>query len=280
VSKVATRTIRPSGLIQVQAGTEAEFLSHQDIRILPGMGPNLLKTAAVTGIREIGEVASLSTAEALSIFGKKGALLRDMALGIDTALVEDRRNKKCITQQADFDEDVIEEMVIRGAIESLAEHGGLKMRRDKLGTTIIRLAAVYADGARAEGQEKTRRLFVLDREIAEAAERIFRKAALRRLRVRSVGLSLEGLVPLGYEPDLFEPEPATKNRKLQQAADDIQNRFGLGKVTRGIINNKEKIKNNGGASNNNLLSHFQNSISFENGFGKTSQRLIFPLNLR
>jgi DNA polymerase-4 len=241
VSKVATRTIRPTGLIQVQAGTETEFLCYQDIRILPGMGPKLLKIAAVTGIREIGEVAALSVTEALSIFGKMGPLLRNMALGIDTSLVEDRSRNKSIIQQVDFNEDVIEKTVIRGAIGSLAGHGGLLMRRDKLGTSQVRLITIYSDGVRAEGQEKARRSFVLDREISQAAERIFQKTVVRRLRVRSMGLSLEGLVALGYEPDLFEPETCypwdnfTKNRKLQEAADDIQNRFGLGKLTRGLV---------------------------------------------
>jgi DNA polymerase-4 len=56
VSKVATRTIRPMGLIQVQEGTEAAFLAHQDLRLLPGLGPGLLRTAAVTRFREIGQL--------------------------------------------------------------------------------------------------------------------------------------------------------------------------------------------------------------------------------
>ena len=137
VSKVATRTIRPTGLIQVQAGTETEFLAHQDIRILPGMGPGLLRTAAVTGIREIGEIAALSDTEALALFGKLGPLLRRMASGIDGSPVGGgsllshtggQNGERRIVQKADFTEDTIEETSIRGALISLAEHGGLKMR--------------------------------------------------------------------------------------------------------------------------------------------------------
>jgi DNA polymerase IV len=235
VSKVASRTIRPNGLIQVNAGTEAEFLSHQDIRLLPGMGPGLMRTAAVTGIKEIGEVASLSVNEALSIFGKKGLLLKNMAQGIDGSRVEEKKGERRISQQADLNEDIIEETAIRGAIETLAEHGGLLMRREKLGTTSICMAIVYADGVRAEGQEKAHRPWVLDYDIMETAERIFRKVGNRRLRVRSIGLSLEGLTPLGYEPDLFELETENKNRKLQEAIDVIQNRYGAEKIARGMV---------------------------------------------
>jgi hypothetical protein len=65
-------------------------------------------------------------------------------------------------------------------------------------------------------------------------ERVYKKTAVRRIRVRSIGLSLEGLFPLGFEPDLFEPETEIKERKLQEAVDLIQNRYGVGKVTRGV----------------------------------------------
>jgi DNA polymerase-4 len=235
VSKVATRTIRPTGLIQIKAGTEAEFMSHQDIRILPGMGPRLLRTAEITGIREIGEVAALSVTEALAIFGKQGSFLRSMAQGVDGSRVEERNEERRITQQADFDEDVVDETAIRGAIEALAENGGLTMRRDKLGATNIHLVVMYSDGMRTEGREKLIRPCVLDKDITSMAEKIFNKAAVRRIRVRSIGLSLEELTPLGYEPDLFEPETETANRKLQEAVDKIQNRYGVEKISRGLV---------------------------------------------
>jgi DNA polymerase-4 len=235
VCKAASRVIRPVGMIQIQYGTEAAFLAHQDIRLLPGIGPKLLRTAEVTGIREIGEIASLSENASLALFGKRGLLLRGMAQGIDASPVEERSGERRITQQADFSEDVIEDTAIRGAIEALAEQGGLEMRRDKLGAAIVNLIVVYADGVKAEGGEKGKRLYVLDVDIAAAAERIYRKAAVRRVRVRSVGLSLEGLTPLGYEPDLFEPEGELKNRRLQEAVDKIQNRYGTGAVMRGLV---------------------------------------------
>ena len=235
VSKVASRTIRPAGLIQVQAGAEAEFMFHQDIRILPGMGQGLLRTASVTGIREIGEVASLSVNEALAIFGKRGSLLRDMARGIDTSRVEAHNAARRITQKADFDEDIIDETSVRAAFESLAEYGGLKMRNEKSGAAALRLAVMYSDGLEVHGFEKLKRLLVTDSEIINEAFKLYKKTAIRRVRIRSIRLSFEDLAPLGYQPDLFEPETETANRRLQEAVDKIQNRYGTGKITRGGV---------------------------------------------
>jgi len=234
-SKVATRVIRPTGLIQVQSGTERDFLSHQDIRLLPGMGTKLLKTAAVVGIREIGEVAVLSETEALSLFGKHGTLLRSMALGIDNTPVTDRNGKHNITQRADFNEDVIDNTAIMGAIEFLVEHGGLKMRNEKLGTRTLRLVVLYSDGVEVQGIEKTKRLLVTDREIMTTTTALYQKTVSRRIRIRSIGLGFEDLTPLGYQPDLFVPETETANQRLQETVDKIRNRYGEGKITRGLV---------------------------------------------
>jgi len=234
VCKVASRTIRPEGLIEVRAGDEAAFLAHQDITLLPGLGKSLMKTIRVTGFREVCELALLSDSEALSLFGKKGIFLRDSALGIDNSPVCAGK-ERVIESRADFSQDIIDETVINGSIASLAEHSGLQMRRDKLGASAIRLSVFYADGIEESSLEKKKRLLVLDKDITKAAVSLYQKTVTRRIRVRSINLSLENLFPLGYEADLFEPESETKSRKLQEAVDKIQRRYGTGKVTRGLV---------------------------------------------
>ncbi|AEF82390.1 DNA polymerase Y family protein [Leadbettera azotonutricia] len=236
ICKIATRTIRPTGLIQVQAGAEADFLVHQDLRLLPGMGPGLLRTAAVTGLREIGELAALSDGEAVSLFGKHGRHLRDTARGIDDSPVETvSLGEKRIEKHLDFAEDTLDFDVIRGGLMLLAETGGIEMRGQKWGTAAVLLHIVYADGVRAEGQEKQRRLCITDRDIAAAAERVYLKAVVRRLRIRSITLTLGDLRPLGWSPDLFEIAEDTKQRKLQEAADKVRNKYGPGMLTTAAV---------------------------------------------
>ena len=234
VCKVASRAIRPAGLIEVRPGDEAAFLAHQDIRLLPGLGPSLMKTIRVAGFRETGELAALSDGEALALFGRKGLLLRDAARGIDHSPVRSGNGSRVIERRADFPEDVIDETVIRGALVFLAEHGGLEMRSEKLGIRGMRLAVMYSDGIEAQGFERLKRLLIRDSEIAEAAWRLYHKTAKRRIRIRSIGLKLEDCAPLGYQPDLFEPETDIAHHKLQEAVDSIKRRYGAGVVMRGI----------------------------------------------
>jgi len=232
--KVASRVIRPVGFVDIHPGSEAAFLANKNLALLPGMGPLLMRTAEVAGFKEIGEIAALNKGEALSLFGKKGLLLRDLALGIDDSPVEGGAGKRRIKRRTDFPEDVINEEIIIGALASLVEDGGLQMRRDKLGARKVCLALVYSDGVALSGREKSKRLMVLEKDILAAAERVYRKTANRRVRISSISVSLEDLAPLGYEADLFSFETEAKEWRLQRALDLIHNRYGTGAVMRGI----------------------------------------------
>jgi len=233
--KVASRVIRPVGFVDIHPGDEAAFLAPKNLAFLPGMGPLLMRLAAVAGFREIGEIAALSKGEAVSLFGRRGLLLRDSALGIDDSPVEGGAGKLRIKRKADFPEDVINEEIIRGALTSLVENVGLQMRRDKLGARAVCLALVYSDGVALSGRERSKRLLVLEKDILAAAERVYLKTADRRIRISSICVSLEDLASLGYEADLFSFEDEAREWRLQRAVDLIHNRYGNGAVTRGIV---------------------------------------------
>jgi len=236
VSKVASRAIRPLGLIDVPPGDETAFLAHQDIALLPGLGPSLTQTIKVTGFREAGELAALSDDQAASLFGgKKGILLRDSARGIDNTPVSNGCGNRVIERRSVFTEDVLDATIIRGALVSLAENCGLQMRNEKLGMSNIRLMLVYGDGVEVQGFEKTKRILVTDSEIITAVYRVYQKTMNRRIRIRSIGIRFEDLAPLEYQPDLFEPENGAKTRRFQETVDSIQKRFGFGAVTRGVV---------------------------------------------
>ena len=71
-----------------------------------------------------------------------------------------------------------------------------------------------------------------------ATENLYKKALKRRIRIRSIFLSLEDLVPFAVEPDLFQQEHLaadTKKWRFQETIDSIQNRYGVGVLMRGVV---------------------------------------------
>jgi DNA polymerase-4 len=165
-------------------------------------------------------------------------MLRDTARGMDDSRVlhtADREGPGPIERRLDFEEDVIDFEVIRGALAYLAENAGVAMRKEKLGARKLSLTVLYADGITAQGERHEKRPVILDREIREAAEQAYRRIAARRIRVRGLSLALGDLRPLGWEPDLFVPEGDERQRRIQESADTLRGRYGINAVTRGLV---------------------------------------------
>lgn len=233
VAKVAARSVRPAGIAGVRGGDEAAFLATQDARLLPGVGPALSRLLDATGMREIGELASLADWEALALFGRRGLSLRDAARGLDSSPVtQGRLGERSIRRRADFAEDELEAPLLRAALISLVEDAGLELRKALLAARLVRVGLSYSDGYRASGEESSRRPLLLDAELLDAADRAFAKAAARRVRLRSLGLELGGLAPAVREPDLFIPEGPSRAERLQAAVDSSRLRYGPAALTR------------------------------------------------
>jgi len=233
VAKVATRSIRPSGIACIREGEEASFLAPQSALLLPGMGPSIARLLSVTGIGAIGELAALSDEEALSIFGRRGLALRDAALGLDESPVASGNlSERMVRRSLEFEEDMLEAPLVRAALISLIEDAGLELRASLLAAQRLRLAMRYADGAWGRAEERPRASLVLDAELIAAADRAFARAATRRVRIRAMALELADLVPARREPDLFIPEGPSRLERLQKAVDASRGRFGAAALTR------------------------------------------------
>lgn len=233
VAKVAARSVKPLGIACVRAGDEAGFLSPQDAFLLPGVGPAISRVLSVAGIGQIGELAALSDAEALALFGGRGPALRDAALGLDaTSVAPGNLGERSVVRTADFEADETDGQRIRAALVSAVEDAGLELRQALLAARRVRVVIRYADGIRTDAQERSRRPLVLDSELSAAADRAFAGAATRRVRLRGLGLSLSDLAPARREPDLFAPDGQGRLERVQAAVDRSRSRWGPAAVTR------------------------------------------------
>ncbi|HEX5939047.1 MAG TPA: DNA polymerase IV, partial [Dehalococcoidia bacterium] len=91
VAKVASAAAKPDGIIQVQHGEEAAFLSPLPIRKLPGIGPKAQQRLQAMGLRTLGQIADLSDDFLSQNFGSHGHELRLRAMGLDTGAVYEGR---------------------------------------------------------------------------------------------------------------------------------------------------------------------------------------------
>jgi len=232
VAKIGTRTIRPCGIAQIRGGEEASFLSHQDIALLPGVGPSISRLLCVAGIREIGQIAELGDVQVLAFLGKRGLALRDAARGLDSSVVDTKvLEQRKLVRRVDFNEPVFEFDAFRSAVISAAEDAGMELRSQKMGCSTVHMTITYSDGSTAEGSKRTKGQWVLDNQLMEAAWAAALQALLRRVRILSFSLALGALAQASLQPDLFVPEAEERTQRLQAAVDATRSRFGVGILT-------------------------------------------------
>lgn len=226
-AKVVTRTLRPTGFAFLQPGTEQEFLSGQDLRLLPGIGPSLYKLLHTAGIRSIGALASLTAEEGRALLGPRWQQLVLAARGIGADPVCDSSlQSPALERRLDFEADVADWEALRAATIGLVEDGGMDLRRRRLALGRLGITVLYADGLSRSAALRLRRPIALDQDLILLADRVLRLAADRRVRIRSLEFRFADLVRDPRERDLFEPELTLRQERLQTAVDRSRRRFG------------------------------------------------------
>jgi len=234
VSKVATRVVKPEGFVTVTPGDEENFLKHQDIILLPGIGAKISERLNLLGIHELGELAGLPDEAVSAALGGKGPRLRDAARGLDfTPVTAETGAAKKIREEVLLESDTNEREEAAARLCILAEEAGCRLRRDGMSAGRIELSITYTDGIRTAGQTRLERPSWCDRDFFDAARILFDRLLQRRVRLRRISLALADLQGGNLQLDLFTPPEKIKRESLQRALDSIRGRYGDGAIRSG-----------------------------------------------
>ncbi len=216
VAKIASDLRKPDGLTIVPRGKEKEFLAPLPVGKLWGVGKVTQEALHRMGVETIGDLSRIP-AEVLSRkFGKHGALLHELSLGIDEREVVPERDAKSIGREETYPHDLIETEAIKKELLSLAmqvaertRRHGVKGRTVTLKVkyhdfTLITRAATLYHGTDDGGEIYRSVLTLLPR--TEAGSR----------PVRLLGISLSGLAESGEPTRGREPEQLTLFRKRSE----------------------------------------------------------------
>ncbi|NLA92670.1 MAG: DNA polymerase [Spirochaetales bacterium] len=222
VAKIATRTIKPEGIIEVREGEESPFLAVQDSTLLPGVGPKIGALLKVASLSTIGEIATLSDTEITTLLGRRGLALREAARGVDPSLVDPRSlSKRTLEAKIDFPQSAFTLDELRGGLLQAIEAVGLTLRGESLEGYSGEVHLFYDDGKWCSERLLSKRALKGDEELLEVAWRGYEKI-LRRLRVNSLGVKLGNLAP-SSGGDLFTPP---LKASVEAVADSTRVRYG------------------------------------------------------
>lgn len=246
VAKIATEVGKKSGkqgeppnaITLVPAGEEAAFLDPLPADMLWGVGPKTAAKLAEFGIHTIGDIARWPADDLIHRFGENGREMWRHAHGIDERPVVTEYAAKSISQEVTFARDVSDDRNLEGTLRELSAQVGRRLRRADLAGATVKIKLRWPDFTTITRQVSLPQPTDQDDEIYRAALELLHKARPKGKAVRLIGVGVSGLSAPLRQMELWGQE-AEKGRKLQEAIDELQERFGEKAVRRGEVSSDQ-----------------------------------------
>lgn len=231
LAKIASELDKPKGFAVI--GSEAQaLLAPKPVGILPGVGPAFVKSLHAAGFNTVGDLAKADPKRLAEKFGAGGLRLHRLAHGQDAREVDPDGERKSISAETTFNEDLTKLGDLEDVLWSLCEKVAQRTRRDETSGRVVTLKLRTTDfkiltrrRTLPSPTQTARVLFATGRELlkAEADGRAF----------RLIGIGLSGFSEGAAEAVLFDPQNEARALTTETAMDQLRARFGKGAVMTG-----------------------------------------------
>jgi len=232
VAKLASTAIKPNGCLVVPPARVIDFLHPLPVGALWGVGPKTEEQLLRLGLRSVADVANtpVSTLERALGFGLAHHL-SELSWGRDDRLVISESREKSISNEVTFSTDIDDHEELLKQLLELSEQVAKRLREQGLAAYTITLKLRYSDFKTITRSQKQDRAVDTAFEIYGSIKRLFDELRLQRVRIRLVGVKVDGLIEsseVWAQLDLGLPEVAWQ--KAERAMDKASDRFGQGAV--------------------------------------------------
>ncbi|MBW1801187.1 MAG: DNA polymerase IV [Deltaproteobacteria bacterium] len=238
VAKIASDMEKPDGLTVVAPDKVGAFLDPLPISKMWGVGKKTQEALHRLNIRTFRDLRQAPVTLMERKFGKYGTKMHQLAMGIDDRDVIPHHDAKSIGHEETFSADIHDVDSARKELLSLANKVARRMRRHGVTGRTITLKVKYSDFVQITRSETLPAPTDDGPDIYSTACSLMKKTQVGRRPVRLLGVSLSQLNPFDLEKQLsfFNREEASQRKKrLHQALDTLQEKFGEGSVRPGTL---------------------------------------------
>ena len=236
LAKIASRSAKPDGLFVVPAGGELAFLHPLPVERVWGIGDATAEKLHQVGLTTVGELAELPRAELMSLLGKAtGRHVHAIAHNRDPRRVRAGRGRRSLGSQRALGRAARSPEELDAVVIALSDRVARRMRAAGFAGRTVVLRVRFRDYARASRSRTLARPTAATATILAAARALL-AAAMPEIERR--GITLLGLTLLNLEDDheqLALPLDGAESAALDEAVDDVRDRFGTGAVTRAAV---------------------------------------------
>jgi DNA polymerase-4 len=232
LAKIASDLDKPRGF-SVIGGVEAQsFLAPRPVSILPGVGPAMAKALEKAGYRTVGSLARAEARDLVAKWGAHGLRLSELAHGRDARLVDPDQERKGISAETTFEEDLTAVAELEDRLAPLCDKVARQAREAGVAGRTVTLKLRGTDfriitrrKTLAVSTQTARTLFAVGREL------LAREAGARAWRL--IGIGLAELAPAEASADDFFAGEERRARASERTLDALRRKFGADAVTSG-----------------------------------------------
>jgi len=243
LAKLASDLEKPDGLTVIPPDPQAIqiILDPLPISRMWGVGPATEARLARRGARTFADLRQLTEQQLTQETGEDASRLYRLVRGIDDRIVVPEREAKSVGQEQTFPEDLQDADHIRAIMLTQAEDVARRLRHKQFLTRGVTVKIRFGDFQTITRSTTLDRPTDLTDEIYRPAIALFDHWTRTSFQpVRLIGVTAG---PLTHEPtqqDLFADPIREKARQVEQALDQIKERFGKHAVHRGQTQNPQR----------------------------------------
>ena len=222
----------PNAVTVVGYGEEAAFLNPLPADMLWGVGPKTSKRLSELGIHTIGDIAKWPESEMMRLFGENGRELSRHSRGMDERPIETERETKSISQEITFSRDVRDDKLLQKTLIEMSAEVAKQLRKNNLAGKTIKLKLRWPDFTTLTRQTTLTNPTDQEDEIAQAALGLLKAVRKPNQAVRLIGVGVSGLGAPIRQLGLWDVDNE-KSRKLQDAVDALQEKYGKDVIHKG-----------------------------------------------
>jgi len=195
VAKIASDFRKPDGLTVVRPHEVEGFLAPLPVRRLYGIGPAAERSLHEMGITTVLELREVSIDRLMARFGNWGRVLWERVRGIDDRPVHTHRERKSLSTERTFAENVKDLDEIDRILEDMAAEVSRGLEKRRLAASTITVKVRYPDFT-TPTRSHTLPVPTSDAEtISAAAHELVRRTDAAQKSVRLLGVGASNLVP-------------------------------------------------------------------------------------
>lgn len=241
LAKLATELGKPDGFYVIDRENMFDLLTTLPVSYIWGVGSKTMRILEKLDIRTIGDLRDTPHHILEKKLGSSAALFLNLAQGIDDRKVEPDRARKSMGKEITFDQDVNDPEYLGTVILDFAGQLARHLRRLNLQARTVTVKVKYQNFQTITRTKALPEPTNAELAFNQAAQELLSRLNLTNVQVRLVGLSLGNLCPKdAFEQGLLFDQPARlENQQLEQALDQIRDRFGEKIITRAsLLENK------------------------------------------